>query len=60
MMQASQFVETIQNRQGLIVSSPEEIAYRMGFIDKEQVIKLVEPMKNNSYGQYLLRLVELE
>lgn len=60
MMQASQFVETIQNRQGLIVSSPEEIAYRMGFIGKEQVITLAEPMKNNSYGQYLLRLVEAE
>lgn len=60
MMQASQFVETIQNRQGLIVSSPEEIAYRMEFIDKEQLIKLAEPMKKSSYGQYLLRLVEEE
>lgn len=60
MMQASQFVETIQNRQGLIVSSPEEIAYRMGFIDKKQLIKLAEPMKNSSYGQYLLRLVDTE
>jgi glucose-1-phosphate thymidylyltransferase len=58
MMQASQFVETIQNRQGLIVSSPDEVAYRMGFIDRKQVIKLAEPMKNNSYGQYLLRIAE--
>ena len=60
MMQASQFVETIQNRQGLIVSSPEEIAYRMGFIDKNRLLKLAEPMKNSSYGQYLLRLVDTE
>ncbi len=60
MMQASQFVETIQNRQGLIVSSPEEIAYRMEFIDKEQLTKLAEPMKKSSYGQYLLMLVEEE
>ena len=60
MMQASQFVETIQNRQGLIVSSPEEIAYRMGFIDKNRLLKLAEPMKNSSYGQYLLRLIDTE
>lgn len=60
MMQASQFVETIQNRQGLVVSSPEEIAYRMKFIDKEQLIKLAEPMSKNSYGKYLLRIANEE
>ena len=60
MMQASQFVETIQNRQGLIVSSPEEIAYSRGFIDREQLIKLAEPMKKSSYGQYLLRLLDTQ
>ncbi len=60
MMQASQFVEAIQSRQGLVVSSPEEIAYRMGYIDNTQLIKLAEPMEKNSYGQYLLRLAETE
>ncbi len=58
MMQASQFVETIQNRQGQVVSSPEEIAYSLKYISEKQLITLAEPMKNNSYGQYLLRLVD--
>lgn len=56
MLQASHFVETIQNRQGLLIASPEEIAYRMNFIDKEQLLKLAEPMRKNSYGKYLLSL----
>lgn len=60
MMQASQFVEAIQSRQGLVVSSPEEIAYSMNFISRDQLIKLAEPMCKNSYGQYLLRLGEAE
>ncbi len=60
MMQASQFVEVIQNRQGLVVSSPEEIAYRMNYIDREQLIMLAEPMKKNPYGEYLLRLASEE
>ncbi len=60
MMQASQFVEAIQSRQGLVVSSPEEIAYRMNFINRDQLIKLAEPMRKNSYGQYLMRLSEAE
>ncbi len=60
MMQAAQFVEVIQSRQGLVVSCPEEIAYRMNFIKKDQLIKLAEPMEKNSYGQYLLRLAESE
>lgn len=60
MMQASQFVEAIQSRQGLVVSSPEEIAYRMKFISRDQLIKLAEPMRKNNYGQYLLRLGEAE
>lgn len=58
MLQASLFVETIQNRQGLIVSSPEEIAFRRNFIDEKQLLKLAEPMKKNSYGKNLLNLLE--
>ncbi|MGD9200664.1 MAG: glucose-1-phosphate thymidylyltransferase RfbA [Chitinispirillia bacterium] len=58
MMQASHFVETIQNRQGLIVSSPEEIAFRMNYIDSEQLERLAEPMKDNSYGKFLLRVAQ--
>ncbi|MFP4418175.1 MAG: glucose-1-phosphate thymidylyltransferase RfbA [Chitinispirillaceae bacterium] len=58
MLQASTFVETIENRQGLKVSCPEEIAFRYGFIDRDQVIRLAEPMLKNSYGQYLMHLIE--
>jgi glucose-1-phosphate thymidylyltransferase len=58
LMQAGQFIETIEKRQGLKVACLEEIAYRMGYINKEQIIKLAEPLKNNNYGQYLLRLVK--
>ena len=56
MLQASVFVETIQSRQGLKVSCPEEIAFRLGYISKERLISLAEPMKKNSYGDYLLQL----
>lgn len=56
MLQAATFVETIQNRQGLVVSSPEEIAYRMGFIDRDHLLQLAQPMNKNSYGEYLIRI----
>jgi glucose-1-phosphate thymidylyltransferase len=56
MLQASVFVETIQSRQGLIVSCPEEIAFRLGYISAEQLGRLAEPMKKNGYGGYLLQL----
>jgi glucose-1-phosphate thymidylyltransferase len=58
MLQASVFVETIQSRQGLKVSCPEEIAFRLGYIDKEQLVRQAEPMKKNSYGQYLLQIAD--
>ena len=58
--QAADFVKTIEERQDLKISCPEEIAYRMGYIDAEQVIRLAEPLQKNSYGRYLLDLVEGE
>jgi len=58
LQQASAFIQTIEERQGLKVSCPEEIAFRMGFIDAEAVRKLAEPMRKNDYGQYLLSLVD--
>ncbi len=56
LMEASNFIETIEKRQGLKVAALEEIAFRRNFIDADQLRKLAEPMKNNSYGQYLLNL----
>ena len=58
LMEASNFIQTIEHRQGLKVACPEEIAYRKGFIDAQQVKKLAEPLSKNGYGQYLLRLLE--
>jgi len=48
----------VEDRQGLKISCVEEIAFRMGFINAEQVARLAEPLKKNGYGQYLLRLLE--
>lgn len=58
LMEAGQFIETIEKRQGLKVACLEEIALYMGYISKEQVRKLAEPLKKNNYGQYLLSLVQ--
>jgi len=57
LLQASLFIETIEQRQGLKISCPEEIAYRMGYIGAEEVERLAEPLRKNAYGQYLLRLL---
>jgi glucose-1-phosphate thymidylyltransferase len=57
LLDAALFIHTIEKRQGLKVASPEEIAYRSGFIAAEQLEKLAEPMKKNEYGQYLLRIL---
>ena len=56
LMEAGQFIETIEKRQGLKVACLEEIAYNMKYIDKVQLIKLAEHLKRNGYGQYLLKL----
>ncbi len=58
--QAADFVKTIEDRQDLKICCPEEIAYRMGYIDAEQVTRLAEPLKKNAYGRYLLELVDEE
>ena len=58
LMEAGQFIETIEKRQGLKVACLEEIAYRMKYIDAAQVKKLAEPLKKNGYGQYLLKIIK--
>jgi glucose-1-phosphate thymidylyltransferase len=58
LLQAANFVQAVEDRQGLMISCPEEIAYRMGFIDRDQVRELASQMKNNSYGAYLIHLAE--
>ena len=57
MLEASQFIYTIENRQGLKVASPEEIAWRSGWIDDAQLQKLARPLAKSGYGQYLMRLL---
>lgn len=58
LLQASNFVQTVQDRQGMMISCPEEIAYRLGFIDAAQLRQLARTMDSNQYGQYLLHLLE--
>jgi glucose-1-phosphate thymidylyltransferase len=56
LLQAANFVQAVEERQGMMISCPEEIAYRMGFIDAQELSQLAVEMDNNRYGQYLLRL----
>jgi len=58
LMQAANYVQAVQERQGLMISCPEEIAFRMGYIDREQLARLAENMGKNSYRDYLCRLAE--
>lgn len=58
MLEASQYIATIEARQGLKVACPEEIAFRSGWINAEQLAQLAEPLKKNSYGQYLLSILK--
>jgi len=58
LIQASNYIYTIEKRQGLKISCPEEIAYNRGYIDKNQLLKLAKPLEKNEYGQYLLKLAE--
>lgn len=58
LLQASNFVQAVEERQGLMISCPEEIAYRMGFIDKKQLFELANELKNNPYGDYLINLAQ--
>ena len=60
MLEAANFIQTIQNRQGFMVASLEEVAYRKGWIGAEQLKAVAEPMKKNSYGDYLIRLANGE
>jgi glucose-1-phosphate thymidylyltransferase len=57
LLEAAQYIETVQRLQNVQVANLEEIAYRMGYISKEQVHNLAQPLKKNEYGQYLLRLI---
>ncbi len=60
LMQASQFVQVIEERQGLKIGCIEEVAYRKGFIDANQLRKLAEPLLKSGYGEYLIKLLELK
>jgi glucose-1-phosphate thymidylyltransferase len=60
LMQASEFIETIEARQGLKIACIEEIAYRKGYIDAAQVEILAEPLLKNNYGQYLMNMLKYE
>ena len=56
LLQASNFIQAIEQRQGLKVACPEEVAYKMGFIDAEDVLRIARTMRGNDYAQYLERL----
>jgi glucose-1-phosphate thymidylyltransferase len=58
LLQAANFIQTVEDRQGMMISCPEEIAYRKGYIDKEQLKQQALALKSNSYGDYLLRLLD--
>jgi glucose-1-phosphate thymidylyltransferase len=57
MLEAAQFIQTLEKRQGQKIASPEEVAYRQGYIDASQLERLAQPMRKNGYGQYLMSLL---
>lgn len=57
LLQASTFIQVVEERQGIMISCPEEIAYRMGFIDREQFLESAKKYESNSYGEYLMRFI---
>ena len=56
LFRSANFVQTVEDRQGMMISCPEEIAYRMGFIDTHQLLQQAERYRGNQYGEYLMRL----
>jgi glucose-1-phosphate thymidylyltransferase len=60
LLQAANFIQAVQERQGIMISCPEEIAYRNGFISRDMLIEMARSYKNNGYGEYLMRLAEAE
>ena len=58
LLEASNFIEAIENRQGLKVACIEEIAYELGYIDNDQILKLAMPLSKNSYGKYLINILK--
>ena len=60
LLQAAMFVQAVEERQGMMISCPEEIAYRMGFITAEQLREQAQKLSSNEYGQYLLRLLSAD
>jgi len=59
LLDATQFVKTIEDRQGLKIACIEEIAYRMGYISSEQLVRIAEPLKKSGYGEYLMNIVKM-
>jgi glucose-1-phosphate thymidylyltransferase len=59
-MQASQFVEVIEERQGLKIGCVEEVAYKMGFINEQQLEDIAAPLLKSGYGQYLINLLKIK
>jgi glucose-1-phosphate thymidylyltransferase len=58
LLQAANFIQAVQERQGIMISCPEEIAFRKGFISRDALIEIARLYKNNGYGEYLFRLTE--
>jgi glucose-1-phosphate thymidylyltransferase len=60
LLQAANFIQAVQERQGIMISCPEEIAYRMGFISRDTLMEIARSYQNNGYSEYLMQLAERE